>query len=429
MRILLTGASGFIGSAVLARLQGEGHDVVPVYRRPRTAATTGGPYVILDLAQAGEPEAWLPHLTGIDAVVNCAGVLQDSPYERTADVHAKGPAALFAACEQAGVRRVIHFSAIGVDRATPSAFSQSKAMGDEDLSKRNLDWIILRPSVVVGTSAYGGSALFRGLAALPILPLARDTGLLQVVQLDDVVETVVRLLKPDAPARLALELCGPERIPFADVVARYRRWLGWRPAWRFTAPDWMMALAYRFGDFAGWLGWRPAIRTTARQEIVRGAVGDPSAWVAATGIEPQSFDRALALRPASVQEKWFAALYLQKAVIFTIFALFWLTTAFVSLGPGWHIGMDLMAEGGVTGPLAAAAVIGGAGADFFIGLGIAMRRTARPALWAALAISFVYVVLGTFLVPRLWIDPIGPMLKIWPVVALNLVALAIVDDR
>ena len=67
---------------------------------------------------------------------------------------------------------------------------------------RNLDWVILRPSVVVGRQAYGGSALFRGLAALPILPRLAGTGPLQIVQLDDLVRTVLFFLQPDAPSRL-----------------------------------------------------------------------------------------------------------------------------------------------------------------------------------------------------------------------------------
>jgi len=64
-----------------------------------------------------------------------------------------------------------------------------------------------------------------------------------------------------------------------------------------------------------------------------------------------------------------------------------------------------------------------------IGLGIATRRTARPALWMALMLSIAYLALGTLLLPRLWADPLGPLLKIAPIVVLNLVALAVLDDR
>ncbi|WP_246657375.1 DoxX-like family protein [Methylocystis sp. B8] len=60
---------------------------------------------------------------------------------------------------------------------------------------------------------------------------------------------------------------------------------------------------------------------------------------------------------------------------------------------------------------------------------MAFRRTSKTALVAALILSFVYLILGTILVPRLWIEPLGPMLKIWSVMVLNGVSLAIVDDR
>ena len=133
--------------------------------------------------------------------------------------------------------------------------------------------------------------------------------------------------------------------------------------------------------------------------------------------------------PASVQEKWFAKVYLLKPVIFAIFSMFWIATAFMSLGPGWDLGIRYMNEGGVTGSWAAATVIAGAMADLAVGIGIAVRRTTRPALYAAFGLSLAYVLIGTWLVPDLWIDPLGPMLKIWPILALNLVAIAILEDR
>jgi uncharacterized protein YbjT (DUF2867 family) len=360
--------------------------------------------------------------------VNCAGALQSGPGDSLSGVHEKGPAALFAACEAAGVRRVIHFSAIGVDRETPSSFSQTKLRGDEVLKQRNLDWVILRPSVVVGRASYGGSALFRGLAALPILPEMPETGPLQIVQLDDVVQTVIFLLQPEAPSRISLELAGPERLAFSDVVEHYRRWLGWRPARRWAMPGWLAGTMYRLGDFAGLLGWRPPIRSTARREITRGAVGNPAEWSRLTGIAPRSLSAALVAEPASVQERWFAGLYFLKGLLFVVFPLFWIMTGVISLGPGYGIGVSLMEEGGA-GALAGPSVVAGALADILIGVAIAVRRTSRLGLYAALAISIFYVIAGTILVPRLWADPLGPMLKIWPILVLNLIALAVVEDR
>ena len=430
MRILLLGATGFIGAAVAARLTSEGHEVVGVTRSLGTLArrVPAAHWIEIDLRNATRAEAWAPHLAGIEAVVNCAGALQDSLRDDTAAVHRAAPAALWEACEQAGVRRVIHFSAIGVDRGGISKFSATKLKGDWALTESKLDWVILRPSVVVGRPAYGGSALFRGLAALPVLPRTPDAGPLDIVQLEDVVETVVRLLAPGAASRVALELSGPERLSFEDVVQAYRAWLGLKPARIVSAPGFVMAAAYRVGDLVAWLGWRPPIRTTARREIVRGAVGNPKAWTDATGIEPRPLSAALAAEPASVQERWFANLYLMKPLIIGVFALFWLMTGLVSLGPGYELAADYMRRAGA-GPLSEPSVIAGGVADLVVAAGIMWRRTSRLALYAAIGLSAFYVVAGTLLLPGLWRDPLGPMMKIWPILVLNFVCLAVLEER
>jgi hypothetical protein len=130
-----------------------------------------------------------------------------------------------------------------------------------------------------------------------------------------------------------------------------------------------------------------------------------------------------------VQERWFARLYLLKPLIFGVFALFWIVTGLISVGPGRERGIQLVMEGGTSEAVALLATLSGGMADIAIGIAIAVRRTARLGLFAALGISIVYLILGTILVPHLWIDPLGPMFKIAPVMVFNLVALAILDDR
>lgn len=430
MRILLTGATGLIGSAVAARLAADGNEVVGVARDldPAARRVPAARWVRLDLRDAAEPKDWLPHLDGVDAVVNCAGALQSSPRDSTGKVHHDTPEALWRACELAGVRRVVQLSAIGVDRGTVSDFSRSKRAGDDALEASGLDWAILRPSVVVGRGAYGGSALVRALASLPILPRIPDSGPMDIVQLDDVVETVVRMLAPGAPSRVAFDLAGPDRLDFTEVVGAYRRWLGWPPARQVRPPSLMLAIGWRIGDLLGRLGWRPPIRSTARLEIARGAIGDGSEWTRLTGIRPQSLSEALASDPASVQERWFARLYLLKPLAIGVFALFWLTTGLVSLGPGWDHAVEVM-ELTAAAPVAELSVVAGAAVDIVVALLIAFRRTARLGLIAALGVSILYMVAGTILLPALWADPLGPMIKVWPILALNLLCLAILDER
>lgn len=428
MNVLIIGATGLIGSSILARLSMGGHRIRAASRRTREAAGDGIEWVRLDMSRALGADDWARALDGIDAVVNCVGILQDGPADDIRAAHELGPAALFGACERAGVRRVIHFSAIGVDRLTPSEFSRTKLAGDEALMARDLDWVILRPSVVLGRAAFGASALVRGLAALPVLPLMPDTAPLQPVQLDDVAETVLRLLPADAPGRVVLELAGPERLDFAGIVGAYRRWLGYKPARTLALPRPLAVMLYRLGDLAGLLGWRSPMRTTARLEIARGATGDPGPWTDTTGIVPRRLGAALAAEPASVQERWFASLYFLKPVVFASLSLYWALSGVASLWPGYGIGMALMEQGGA-GALAMPAIVAGGLADLLIGIGIAVRRTARPALLAGIAVSLLYAAAGTAVLPRLWIDPLAPLLKIAPMVALMLVALAMLKGR
>lgn len=428
--VLVIGATGLIGSSITARLKAEGLFVVGTAREagPEARKLPADRIHFFDLRNMKAADDWEPHLANVALVINCAGILQSGGSDSTLAVHETAPIALFEACRRAGVRRIIHFSAMGVNEGALSDFSRTKGNAEAALERSGLDWVILRPSVVVGRAAYGGSALFRGLASLPWLPRLREAGPLSVVQLDDVVETVIHFVRHDGAACVALDLAGPETLSFEEVVARYRAWLGWKPARVIDLPGFMMSLAYSTGDLAGRLGWRPPIRSTARSEMRRGAAGDPAAWTEATGIIPAPMDQTLLNEPASVQERWFARLFLLKPVVIGVFAAFWLLTGFVSLGPGYHIGVDLMREGGA-GALSGPTVVAGGLADLAVGLAMLWRPTTKYALWAALALTIFYVVAGTVILPRLWLEPLGPMMKVWPILALNLVALAILEER
>lgn len=428
MRILVTGGHGLIGSALIARLARLGHEVTATARTPSRRPIPGAARVVSVDFETVTIGDWGNLLEGMDAVVNCVGILSDTGSSTSEGAHVLGPKRLFEACELEGVRRVVHISAIGVDRGALSDYSRTKYTGDMALIARDLDWVILRPSLVVGERAFGGGALMRGLAALPILPVLPGTGPLQVVQLEDLIETIVAVLAPGAGSRLTIDVAGPEPLSMSDIAALYREWLGWRPAWRMPVPHWLARLAFALGEGVRRLGWPSPIGWTAAAEMARGAVGDNRAMIALLRRNPQSLKDALASRQSSVQERWFARLYVLKPFVIGALALFFIATGLVSLGPGWEIGMDDLAKGNV-GELAPLVIIAGALADLVIGIGIAIRRTAKPALYAALVLSLAYAVAGTLVRPDLWYDPLAPMLKILPIIALVMTAIAIVDER
>jgi len=87
-----------------------------------------------------------------------------------------------------------------------------------------------------------------------------------------------------------------------------------------------------------------------------------------------------------------------------------------------------MAEAGA-GPAAGAGVVAGALLDIVLGVGVAFRRTSQDALYGTIAVSTLYLAAATILTPHLWADPLGPLVKIGPIMALSLIALAILPDR
>ena len=168
MRVLLIGAAGFIGRELFAALSARGHRVVPAVRDSSAGIAFAAERAVpVDLNADTNPEAWLRRLEGIDAVVNCAGILQGTRTQSIAAIHRDAPIALFKACEDSGVRRVVQVSAISAEGAAGTQYAVTKLAADEYLRGTSLEWTVVRPSLVYMRGAYGGTALFRAMAAMP----------------------------------------------------------------------------------------------------------------------------------------------------------------------------------------------------------------------------------------------------------------------
>lgn len=431
MRILVIGAYGFIGSAVVARLSADGHEVVGAGRRVRRSSRTRPDlrWIKINLARARTPEKWSSALSGVHAVVNCAGVLQDTLTDSTQKVHVKAAAALFKACSKENVRRVVQISAIGVGPDVDTRFARTKFAAEELLQKHDLDWVILRPSLVVGRSVYGGMALLRALAAIPfVLPLARESASFQPVQVTDLASAVSFFLKPDAPARRIVEIAGPQRLRLSEIVGSYRRWLGLAPGEIVRLPLIAAKAIAWMGDVGSWLGWRPPLRSTTLKQLSRSLAQDPDEWTRITGIKPMKLDTALNMEPASVQDRWFARLYLLKPIMIGVLAAYWMISGVIGLGPARVLVDDLLQEVGFGNWSYIAAIASGA-VQLALGIGIAFRSTARGALTASLVVASIYVAAGGLMRIGLWLDPLGSLIKMFPLIALTIVTLAIFDDR
>jgi uncharacterized protein YbjT (DUF2867 family) len=432
MRVLVTGGYGLIGSAILARLHRDGHTLIGAGRSLEQARRRF-PYshwIEADFDRLRSTEAWRPLLAGIDAVVNCVGALQDGARDDVQRVQSEAACALFDACVQAGIRRVIQISAIGADRAGPTAFTRTKAEADACLAGLDIDWIILRLGLVLGEAVYGGSAILRGTAGVPLVtPLIAADSRILVVSMDDVVTTVAFVLAPGAPARCTWDVCHPQPVSLGEIVLAVRRWLGFPPRPVVRVPRSITTCLSVLADALGWLGWRSPARSTAIKQLTAGMYADPSAWMTATGIRSQSLDDILATRPASLQDRWHARLYFFKPLAIATLAAFWILTGLIALGPGWEDSMRLLAPLGLSGSITAAVVVGGALLDMALGAALLVRSVARRALIAMLVVCLAYLMAGTAVDPGLWAHPLGPLTKIAVVMLATLFTLSMMDER
>ena len=150
----------------------------------------------------------------------------------------------------------------------------------------------------------------------------------------------------DRTRAAAGDLMHPDQHNIGEATAGLRAWLGTGSAWRIAPPMPLLKLGALAGDFVAWLGWRPPLRSTALTELQRGVVGDPRAWMAATGIAPRSLEDLLHMRAATVQEKWFARLYLLKALIIATLAVFWCASALIALSVAYPAAVAILTAHG-----------------------------------------------------------------------------------
>ncbi len=425
MRILLLGATGLIGEAALRRLLAAGHAVTAL-GRDVAAAQRRWPeagWLEADLADAD----WPALLRGADAVVNCAGALQDGARDDLVTVHDEALRAMVAAAPPG--LRVVQVSAPAAAPDAPTAFLRTKGAGDAALAASSLDWVVLRPGLVLGPQAYGGSALLRALAAMPgLLPLARPDAPIQTVHVDDVAEAILVAVEGRVPARMAYDLMEPVPHRLDAVVRALRAWQGWPAARVLALPDALARPVFRIGDALGRLGWRSPLRSAAWAEIGRGVTGDAAPWIAAGGPPPRDLAATLRAIPATVQERWFARAWLLKPLVIGMLALFWLLSGVIGFAR-FGAAQAVLTERGIDAGLAALAVAGGGLADIALGMGILVRRFVVPAACGMVAVTLAYLQGATLMTPDLWLDPLGPLVKTLPAAVLALVAIALAPER
>lgn len=407
MRILLSGATGFIGRHLASALREMGHRVLEVRRH----AADPEHHVAGDFTRDLDVHDWVPRVQGVDCVINAVGILREQAEQTFERIHTLAPRALFEACASAGVKRVVQISALGADDGT-SGYFRSKRAADEFLQTLPLEWTIVQPSVVFGpggTSAY----LFTMLASLPMIPLpGGGTQSIQPVHIDDLVASICALLAPDAPTRLRVPIVGPKELSLREFLVQLRRALGLRPTANIKVPMLVMRLS---ASIARWLPGSLLDRETLAM-LERGNVADPTLTHQLLRRSPRDTRTFIdsRYRRAILHEARLA--WLLPLLRFSIAAV-WIWTGIVSLGL-YPVAQsyELLARVGVNAALAPVLLYGAALLDFAFGIAtLALPR--RRLLWLAqIALIVGYTAIVSIKLPEFWLHPYGPILKNFPMV-------------
>ncbi|SNY92739.1 Uncharacterized conserved protein YbjT, contains NAD(P)-binding and DUF2867 domains [Cohaesibacter sp. ES.047] len=432
MRILVLGGYGLIGSEICRSLLKAGHEVVSLSRSPKAAARllpqvewhTGDMRRMLNHAE------WTHLLDDVDAVVNAASALQDGLMIDLDAVHHLSVKACLEACELRGIVRFVQISSTGAEPNAPTAFMRTKAAGDDVVMDSSIDWVILRPGLVLAPSAYSGTALMRLLAGFPIFqPLVMSDRRLQTVHVDELTEAALMAVEGRIPAHADIDLVEAESHTFEDLVAGMRNWLGFSPAVRtIRLGEGGSRIVSLVANGLGHLGWRSPLRSTALQVLEGHVNGDPALWHSISGRYCRPYEETLNMMPSTTQERWFSKLALMLPLLVLVLSLFWLMTGIITLFQ-MQEATTLLEGSGTTllqsqFMLASAALI-----DIALGIAILFRNLASKVCMAMVLMTLIYLGTATFLVPDLWIDPLGALLKAVPAMMLAILTRSLITGH
>lgn len=228
--ICILGGAGFVGSHIVHQLDASGHRVKVLTRRRETAKhLILLPNVQVVECDIGDDVALRDALAGADVVINLVGILHETATAKFAALHAELPQRIVAACQDGGIFRLLHVSALQADVQAPSAYLRSKAQGEEAVRQSGLDWTVFRPSVIFGA---GDSflSLFAMLARwMPVLFLACPNARFQPIWVEDLARAVVRSLELPSTIQQSYDLCGPKVYTLHELVSLAAMHIGAKP--------------------------------------------------------------------------------------------------------------------------------------------------------------------------------------------------------
>jgi len=288
--LLLTGATGLVGSTLLSRLLAEGTEVRCLVRDPRRLGAQRV-RVQIALGDLTDPPSFRNALRGVQTVVHLAASIRDQPRGSIEELNGIATWRMVEAAERQGVERFVFFSALGASTHHRTRFLRAKALAEQTVSESDVRSIVFAPSIVYAPGDPWLTLLER-LALLPVMPVSgRGRAAFQPIWADDVAACVVAALRAggglagEVAPHARYELAGPETLSHSDIVRALLRSLGRRrPLLHVPTPIVSRALRAleRVGGPGVFATWDEAELMEASMTSVRGA-----ADTEALGVRPQ----------------------------------------------------------------------------------------------------------------------------------------------
>jgi uncharacterized protein YbjT (DUF2867 family) len=226
--LLLTGATGLVGSTLLPRLLAEGTEVRCLVRDPRRLGAQRV-RVQIALGDLTDPPSFRNALRGVQTVVHLAASIRDQPRGSIEELNGIATWRMVEAAERRGVERFVFFSALGASTHHRTRCLRAKALAEQAVREADVHSIVFAPSIVYAPGDPWLTLLER-LAILPAMPVSgRGRALFQPIWAEDVAGCVVAALRaPDPGAHVRHELAGPETLSHTDIVRTVLASLGRR---------------------------------------------------------------------------------------------------------------------------------------------------------------------------------------------------------
>jgi len=222
MKVFVTGATGFVGQEILARLRAAGYFVRILARNPdseRVQELFHGYGVEVRVGNILEPASLAGALEGMNAVIHLVGIIREFGQSTFENVHALGTENVVAAAEQATVVRFIHMSALGTRPQANSRYHQTKWAGEEAVRRSDLDYTIFRPSLIFGPQDAFVNLFARLIRWSPVVPvLASERTHSQPVHIETVASAFVRAVAEPKSIGQTFDLCGPQSFTLSEIV-------------------------------------------------------------------------------------------------------------------------------------------------------------------------------------------------------------------